>query len=381
MKLDQYLQQLPLSSDKKGLIDLPPAKKEQAWQIVWEAFLTGDFQQRWEVAKYLPKFGDRAIAPLTTLLQTESANLDLRCEAAALLSKFNQANAIFALTEVLNAESETELTTACANALAQMGKRAIPTLTAALSNPDTRFSAVQALAYLHHPEIISPLIEVADDPNPDIRSTVMATLSNFRDSQGRNVLISGLQDTHSSVRKEAVIGLGVRGKENPETVVSVLIPLLSDFNLEVCSHCAIALGKIGTSQAIHALGECLQSPLTPSPLKQQIIRSFSHQETEPTLVILASSLNEQPPPIQTEIIAVLGRWKQEELKPTVAETLIQFFQELPEAQKSSNLKQGLAVALGNLNVPSGKPLLEKLAGDESAIVKLHAKAALKKLLI
>jgi hypothetical protein len=45
IQLYQYLQQLSLSSGKKQSIDLPPKEKEEAWQIVWDAFLNGDFQQ------------------------------------------------------------------------------------------------------------------------------------------------------------------------------------------------------------------------------------------------------------------------------------------------------------------------------------------------
>jgi len=380
IQLYQYLQQLPLSADKKQSIDLPPKEKEEAWQIVWDAFLNGDFQQRWEVAKYLPKFGESAIAPLTHLLHNEAADLDLRCEAAAVLGQINASSALFTLTEILNTDSDPEVITACTNALAKKGKTAIPILTEALTNPETRLPAVEALAYLREPEILTPLMTVVDDPQPEIRTRVIEALSHFRDLQIIPIFLTALQDTYAQVRQEAVIACGVRGKDgDPEAVVSALKPLLYDINLDICSHCAIALGKIGTSTAMKALAECLDSPVTPTTLKQQIIRSLSYQENQQTLDILTRSLKQESTTLQAEIMTVLGRWKSPIFKTEIAETLVQFYEETPDVQNNAHLKQSLALALGNLGVTTGKALLSQLTQDETVTVKLHAKAALKKL--
>jgi len=378
VNLYHYLQQLPLSPDGKGVIDLPPAEKQQALNVVWEAFITGEFHDRWEVAKWLPKFGESAIAPLTELLEDETANLDLRCEAAEILSKFNAPHAIFALTDVLKSDNDSEVITACANALAKNGNIAIPALTDALANPETRLPAVQALAYLRKPETVTPLLSVVNDPQPEIRLSVIEALSTFRDARVVEALMEALSDTNAQVRQEAVIGLGVRGNDdNPETVVSALVPLLYDINLEVCSHCAIALGRLGTESAIAALRDCLYSSATPPSLKQQIVRSLSYTETQQTFSVLASNLQDQPPSIIQEIIAVFGRWKTSALQPSVAETLIAFSHNHPHLNDS--IKQTLAVALGNLGIPSGKSVLSHLAQNETAIVQLHAQASLKKL--
>jgi len=378
VELYQYLQQLPLSADGKGVIDLPPAKKQEAWNVVWDAFLTGEFRERWEVAKWLPKFGESAIAPLTDLLQDETANVDLRCEAASILSQFQIPNALFALTEVLKTDNDWEVVTACTTALAKQGSVAIPSLTEALADPDTREAAVQALAYLRQPETIPPLLRVINDPQPGIRMTVIEAVSSFRDPRVVQALIEALQDTDPNVRKEAVIGLGVRGNDtDPEPVVSALRPLLYDINLEVCSHCAIALGKLGTASAVTALSDCLHSTATPPTVKQEIVRGLSYTETQQTLSVLATNLRNQPPSIVQEIIAVFGRWKTPNLNPSVAETLIEFFHD--NAQLNDSIKQTLAVALGNLAMPSAKSVLSDLAQDQTTMVQLHAQAALKKL--
>jgi len=380
MNIDQYLRQLPISrQDGKEIFDLSPEEKQKAFNRAWEVFTTGEFHQRWEVAKFLPKFGDYAIAPLSELLEDDGADIDIRCEAAEILAKFQHSDAIFALTEVLKSDTDPEVITACANGLAQNGNVAIPTLTEALDNPETRLAAVQALAYIRRGETIDPLLSVVDDPQPEIRTAAIEALSSFRASPILNVLIQALQDTHPSVRKEAVIALGVRGDSDPETVVPALHPLLYDINSEICGYCAIALGRIGTAQAINLLYDCLQSSATPIPLRQQLVQGISYWETQQSLTVLARSLREQPIPVLQTIIDVLGRWKTTESKPVVAQQLMDGFQENPQLQTNPSLKQTLAMAMGNLGVSCVKNFLSELAQDETPIVQLHAQSALKKL--
>ncbi len=381
MSFDQYLRQLPLSrQDGQEVFDISAQEKQKAFNLAWEVFTTGEFHQRWEVAKFLPKFGDRAIAPLSDLLQDDAIDIDIRCEAAEVLAKFPSSDAIFALTEVLKTDTEPEVITACANGLAKNGQVAIPTLTEALANPETRLAAVQALAYIRTGETIEPLLSVVNDPEPEIRITAIEALSSFRDSRIVDVLMQALQDTDANVRKEAVIALGVRSNDgDPDTVVSALHPLLYDINVDICGHCAIALGRIGTAQAIRLLYDCLQSSATPIPLRQQLVQGISYWETQESLSLLATSLKEQPTSVVQTIIDVLGRWKTAESKPQLAQVLMEAFQENPELQTNASLKQSLAVAMGNLGVPSTKNFLSELVQDEAPIVQLHAQAALKKL--
>lgn len=381
MNIDQYLRQLPLSRrDGQEVFDLSPEEKQKAFNLAWEVFTTGEFHQRWEVAKFLPKFGDCAIAPLSELLEDDGADIDVRCEAAEILAKFQHRDAIFALTELLKTDTDPEVITACANGLAQNGKVAIPTLTEALANPETRLAAVQALAYIRRGETIEPLLSVVDDSQPEIRSAAIEALSSFRDSRIVDVLINALQDTDSSVRKEAVIALGVRGNDgDPETVVPALRPLLYDINSEICGHCAIALGRVGTDQAIQLLYDCLQSSATPISLRQQLVQGISYWETQQSLSLLAKSLREQPSSVVQTIIDVLGRWKTTESKPVVAQQLMEAFQENRQLQTNASLKQTLAMAMGNLSVSDAKNFLSELAQDETPIVQLHAQAALKKI--
>ena len=381
MKLYNYLQQLPLSEDGKGLIELPPSEKEEAFQWVWERFICGEFRERWEIAKFLPKFGERAIAPLTELIENPNADLDLRCEAVAILSQFQTPAAIFSLTNVLKTDTDTEIIEACAHGLSKQGKIAIPTLKEALNQPQTRLAAVEALAYLRQPETIDPLLTVVNDEDSQIRRIAIEALSSFRDTRIVEALIAALQDTDSRVRKESVIALGVRGNDyDPHAVAEALLPLLSDINWEVGSHCAIALGRIGTPNALNALNHYLNESLTPDLLKKSIIQGLSYHETPQSLSVITQNLEKQPLIIVKEIISILGRWKTEDHKPEIVRTLTTIYSQTPTWQEETSLKQALAVAMGNLGIREGKEILQKLIQDQTPIVKLHAQAALKKLL-
>jgi len=359
---------------------LPHCEQEKVLQKVWLMFTEGDFQQRWEVAKLLPRFGTSAIAPLKSLLETEQANLDLRCEAAVVLSKINLPEAIFALTTVLKTETDLEVVTACIHALVNTGTDAIPFLIEALADPTRRLAAVEALAYLRKPETITPLLQVIEDEQWEVRVAAIEALSSFRDPKMIPALINALADPKAMVRKEAVIALGVRGCDsNQEAVVNALRARLYDLNLEVCQQSAIALGRISTPSALDGLRECLQSSITPSPLKQQLVVALSQHESEENLTVLKTALWQESLSITQEIIAKLGRWQQSHFKNSIVAALTAYFDDHQLARDSIVLKQTLATALGNLRIADGKTLLLAFMEDESRVVQLHAQVALKKL--
>ena len=359
---------------------LPHSEQEKVLQKAWLMFTEGDFQQRWEVAKLLPQFGASAIAPLKSLLEAEQANLDLRCEAAAILSKINQPEAVFALTTVLKTETDVEVVTACLNALVNTGTDSIPFLIEALADSRKRLPAVEALAYLRKPETITPLLQVIEDEQWEVRVTAIEALSSFRDPRIIPALINALSDVQAMVRKEAVVALGVRGSNfDHEAVVNALRPRLYDLNLEVCRQSAIALGRINTPSALDGLRDCLQSSLTPAPLKQQLVIVLSQHESEENLSVLKAALWQESFSITQEIIAKLGRWQQSHLKKPIVEALTVYFYDHQFARDNIVLKQTLATALGNLGIADGKNLLLALAEDESRVVRLHAQVALKKL--
>jgi HEAT repeat protein len=290
------------------LSEIETSDRQQIVELALQMLEEGDFQQRWEIAKILPKLGTVAIAPLIEILEDEEANLETRWFVGRILSEFNHPSSIIALANLLERAEDEELSSMASQALANLGISAIVALSELLEQPETRLLAVQALAQIRHSEIVTPLLTVVNDPSAKIRTVAIEALSSFYDEPILPVLLNGLQDTASAVRKEAAIALGLRPQERAKfNLVKRLQPLLFDLNLEVAQQAAIALGRLGGDDAARALFPVLKSPATPVWLKLTLVRALGWIETHQSLDYLREGLFWEETEVCQEIVTVLGR--------------------------------------------------------------------------
>lgn len=343
----------------------------------------GDFQARWEVAKIFPTLGNAAIAPLMDILQDEEAEIELRWFAGQILGEFDRPEVVQGLIDLVNSDSDEELCLVAAEALASIGPNAIQGLETLLKNDSSRLFAVRALAKIHRPEIIAPLLTVVDDSDPLIRKAAIAALSNFDDARIPPILVTALSDLIATVRLEAVIGLGLfsmRSSANllPDNLVDLLRDRLWDFNLEVCQQAAIALMRVGNESAANALFTAIKSPHTPIPLAVTVVHRLGWMSHPKALDYLAEALTL---PLSSEvwysIIISLGRVESPALQPKAAHILINFLKSETSAIAAPKIKQAIAVALGQLGQAIAIEPLQKLLTDDNETVRLHAIAALK----
>lgn len=355
----------------------PPQVKLLSWAM--DVLEFGDFHQRWDVAKLLPKLGN-AIAPLIEILADEDADEELRWFSVRILGSFNHPDVIAALVELLKTSVSEEEKAMAAAALAEIGASAVAAITELLAS-DTRLLAVRSLSYIRHSETIAPLLSVVRDPQIEVRSTAIEALSSFHDSRIPPVLLNALDDIAASVRREAAIGLSFRPDLREELdLVNRLLPRLYDFNLDVCIAAAIALGRLGTDAAATGLYQVLQSPHTPVALQIEIVRSLGRVGTQNSLEYLRHSLYQlSSETIWQEIVVVLGRIEQQQLKAFAAGILIELLSSHHPAMENANVLQAIALSLGQLGeMPAIDPLIQLLAQTDAA-VRLHAIAALKQL--
>ncbi|HEY9298430.1 MAG TPA: HEAT repeat domain-containing protein, partial [Phormidium sp.] len=272
--LNQCLQHLLQS---KSLV---ASNEQQILNWALEILTWGDFQDRWDVAKIFPGLGKEAIAPLIAILEDEEAEEELRWFVARILGEFNDSAVILPLIDLLKSSGSEELSAMATTALANLGKSAINALTDLLTQEQGRLLAVRGLAHIRTKETITPLLSVVNDQQVEVRATAIEALGSFHDPLIFPVLLAALKDVAASVRKEAVIALGVRSDlKNQLNLVQVVKPLLWDFNIEVCQQAAIALGRLGTDEAADALFLLWQSSVTPLPLQLQGIRALGWVET------------------------------------------------------------------------------------------------------
>src|SRR6476469_8207560 len=375
--LNQCLQEL-LGKDSEKI---PDAYLDQILNLALEVLEFGDFNERWEVAKILPKLGSIAIAPLISILEDEDAEQEARWFAGRLLGEFNDPSVITALVSLLQTSDDEDLTAIAAEALANLGSSTVESLATLLATEDTRLLAVRSLAQIRRSDTISPLLSVVEDPEVSVRTAAIEALGSFHDERIPPVLINALKDTAASVRKEAAIALGMR----PDLVtkldlVNQLKPLLFDLKQDVCQQAAIAIGRLKTDAAAMELFTVLRSPHTPTGLQLYIVRSLGWMGTPTALEYLQQALNENTLSAMSleEIITILGRIEEPNLTPLAANILIKTINSEHPAIQTPSVKQALAMGLGQLaQSPAVSALIQMLA-DSDAGVRLHAIAALKK---
>ena len=369
---NQYLQQLTLEKNTNA------SQIKEALEVGLKILEWGDFQQRWDVAKIVPKFGEIALKPLIEIVSDEEAILEHRWFAAKLLGKFDSPEAIAALVDLLKTTDDEDLANIASNSLAELGKSSIEGLSNLLSIPESRVLATTALAKIGTPEAIEPLFNVVNDPDVGVRSTAIEALTSVRDSRIPPLLIAALKDPAAVVRKEAITGLGVRTNLKEELdLVGLIKPLLYDFNWEVCQQAAFALSRQKTDEAAAALFEVLNSSATPPILQVSLIHGLAWMESLASLSYLELSLSVVSPEAVLEIVRVLGRIETANLKSKAAQILLNFFYSKNSLVETISIQQALAHAWGQLGEAMAVDALLELKEKEDKRVSLHAIAALK----
>ncbi len=357
-------------------------ESDRLLDLAIDALISGDFQQRWDVAKLFPKLAvdnvEGVIAPLIEIVRDEEEEEELRWYAARILGEFDQPSAIYTLIELLKTADNEELTAMAATALGQIGNSAVAALSELLVDEETRLLAVRSLSHIRRSEIIAPLLSVVKDPDATVRAVAIEALSSFHNADIPLVLLQALDDIAANVRREAVVGLGFRSDLRDELdLVNKLVPKLYDFNIGVCCAAASALGRLGTDQAADGLYQVLQSPHTPLNLQLECIRALGRVQTLSSLQYLDNCLQEQSSLILwQEIVKVLGQVEQLNLTLAAAQILIEALKSPQITNLPESIKGAIALSLGFLgDIRAIDPLISLLATSDSG-VRLHVIAAL-----
>ncbi|BAY88626.1 MULTISPECIES: HEAT repeat domain-containing protein [unclassified Tolypothrix] len=377
--LIQYLQQLILKQESTHPEILE--NQELLLDLTISILEMGDFQQRWEIAKIFQHLGKLAIPRLVKILEDEDADEEVRWYAVRILGELEHPEAIAPLVQLLKTSDSQELKEMAANALGKMDRLASAALTELLLAEDTRLLAVRSLSYIRSTETIQPLLSVVEDPQPAVRTAAIEALSSFHNELIPPVLVKALDDFAASVRHAAVQGLGFR-PELCETLdlVTKLQPRLYDLNENVACTAAITLARMGSDHAAQCLFAALISPSISIKLQLEIICALSWLGTSASLAYLQQAFNQSTSEtVWQEIVTVLGRVQQPELIPIATEILLAILQSNHPATELANIKNAIALSLGQLGcIQAIEPLILLLADAEPS-VRLHTIAALKNL--
>jgi HEAT repeat protein len=137
------------------------------------------------------------------------------------------------------------------NQAASLGAAAVPSLVAALKDPDPRLAeaATDTLTKVG-PAAAPALLEILKDENPIRRSQAARALGEMRITEAAPDLIEALHDPDGTVRENVVLALWRMG--GPDAVAG-LIQALEDSDGLIRSRAARALGEINAEQAVEPL--------------------------------------------------------------------------------------------------------------------------------
>jgi HEAT repeat protein len=361
-----------------SLHNLPRAQidnNELVLNLALQILIQSDFEQQWEIAKIIPKLGEIAIQPLLEILNDIDIDLEDRWVIARILGDFQQPRIVTALIELIRQHEDPELTEIATSALAKIGVPAISALTDLLTTSD-RLIAVATLARIRHSQTIEPLIQIIDDPDPQIRALIVEALGSFHDRRIPPLLLAKLTDLAANVRTAAVTALSLRSDLAAELDLSKhLRPLLFDLNLAVCEATALGLARLSDPSIVAVLSEVLQSTQTPTALKSSAILALGWIGTQPAIDSLIAALPNIDQNLAPELINSIGKTTQSQIY--ASQILAGYLKN--SAEHSAVIKQEIAAALGNLGNPHIVPDLVNLLNDPDDRVKLYTISAISKL--
>jgi HEAT repeat protein len=369
------LQELPLDRIKDN---------DRVLDIALQVLLQGDLEQQWTIAKLIPKLGEIALQPLLEIVNDPNLDLEDRWAAGRILGAFNQPQSIAALVTLIQQDEDPELIAIATGALAQIGTPAIAAVTALLAPTASGTSsqlavAVGILARIRHSQTIEPLLQLVDNPDPQIRTLAIEALGSFHDPRIPPLLIAKLSDVAPPARKAAVVALCLRGDLAVElSLLDRLQPLLFDLNLEVCTATALGLARVNDPGVVAVLAKVLGSSQTPDRLKSAVILALGWIGTQPAIDTLIAALATVAP-FGSELTIAIGKTECDRVY--ASQQLVAYLRssQIAATPLQSIVNQEIAPALGNLGNLATVPDLEQLLTDPDDRVRLHAHTAIAKL--
>ncbi len=382
--------------------------KAQEIQTAIAQLTTGDFHSRWDSAKQCAKqfadWGECSVPPLIRQLQieTDPANQGF---IVRVLSQFDRPEVIETIAQLLVTTSEEDVQREATKALTVLGSSAIETLSALMENPalTQKILAARALSHIRRTPVIEPLLSIANHPDTTLRAIALEALGSFHDPRITPVLMTATTD-EPAISQEAIRTLGRRRDllEQPKNgsaidLIGSLSNTLKSPHTDVAKESAIALGRLGTPEAICALSDLLNQP-SPAAVKTAAVRALGWIGTASAIEALAQAFNHNAPitmpTVRQEIARSLGQTRSPNLKPLAAQPLIDWLTSLQASPSPASahlsqtaltdpfitpLKQTVILSLSRLGITDAIEPLTTLLDDTDASVRIHALSAIEQL--
>ena len=240
------------------------------------------------------------------------------------------------------------------------------------------------------------MLSITTHPNATLRAIALEALGSFHDPRITPVLIAATKD-EPAISQEAIRALGRRRdlleNESAGDLINALSQTLQSPHVEIAQESAIALGRLGTPNAVRSLAHLLSQP-SPTVVKVAAVRALGWVGTSAAIQALAQAFSDTiiMPTVQQEIARSLGQTNSPDLKPTAAQPLISWLKSRQTQPGSiaqseatltdpfiTSLKQTVILALSQLGLAEATETLMALLDDADARVRIHALSALERI--
>lgn len=253
-----------------------------------------------------------------------------------------------AIKELVNLLGSTELDEEATHWLIKAGSKAVQPLLWALrivEDKDTRLSITGVLSQLGK-DVIPTIIHELKDARWYVRRNACTVLSKIPDPYSLKPLLALLQDPVYQVRNEAITAISNIGGEEAENLI---LPLIMDKNVSVQHTAMKALGKVGGKRTVTTLISFLQT----------------------------SKLKGKKEILARAAIKTLGTIGGDPAKQFLKEVLLK--KSWRGSKYSEKTRKAAIEALSKLGGVDCRVVLLKAAKDKSALIKVAALEALRKL--
>ncbi len=197
---------------------------------------------------------------------------------------------------LLARDGSAKIREAAARALASCTANAVPTLTAALSDPvaSVRKQAIRSLGWLEASDAVAALTAVLEkDGNLDMRAEAAMALGEIGSDDALPPLIAAARNASPVIRKHAALGLGrMRHPQAP----SYLAAMLKDADTEVREEAASALdsitgiGEVRDPEIFVPLCEALEDSSV--EVREEVISTLGNLEDKRAMPLLLKALED-----------------------------------------------------------------------------------------
>ena len=204
-------------------------------------------------------------------------------------------------------------------------------------------------------ELVPRLVELLNDPNPDVRQTAVLALGKIAGPRAAPALVEKLRDPNPVVRRDSAWALGNLGGEVVDQVGIALVERLGDPSDEVKTAAAQALGEI---RATHGLVERLKAILRQAdvPTKRAAIQALALLEAPASYPALVQALRDDDARIRQGAIAALGELADARALPLIRDRL--------RHDRDAGVRSEAAFRLGKFGNQTVISALQSAAADD-----------------